>query len=61
MLDTIRGLVRPTVAWVLILSWAIFEAVEVYRGGIPSEAFITATAVIVGFYFQARSNANNGN
>lgn len=63
MLEFIRGLVRPTVAWAMIISFIAFEAVSVFRGHTVSTAFVALAALIIRDYFKAREdekrNENN--
>ena len=56
MLEIVRGLVRPTVAWAMIIAFIAFEAVSVYRGNTASTAFVALAAIIIRDYFKARED-----
>lgn len=54
MLDFIRGIVRPTLAWGFGIAWIAFEAVAVARGRTPSTEFVAAGGLIIAAYFVER-------
>jgi len=61
MLEIIRGLVRPTVAWAMIVAFIVFEGVSVYRGNVVSTAFVALAALIIRDYFKAREDQARNN
>lgn len=61
MLETVRGLVRPTSIWAMIAAGIGFQAVHVYRGGSVEEWFVLLLGIMVKHYFDERTEIRRNN
>jgi len=56
MVETVRGLVRPTVTWGLFAACIAFEAISVVNGNPVDEWFVGLVAMVGTFWFVDRVN-----
>lgn len=61
MVEVIRGLVRPTSTWGVLVAVIAFEAVHVYRGGPVEEWFVLLAGIIVKHWFDERTEMRRNN
>jgi len=58
MLETVRGLVRPTVTWALFAACITFEAVSILNGNPVNEWFVGLVTMVGTFWFVDRVSNN---